>query len=96
MEVFDPVSGAWDATKCNMTSQRCGHALAVLDGALHAVGGDIRSVLEATGSSSWRVRRLGPWSSTNWYDPRANRWHVVPGLELPAGMSGEGAAVLYD
>ena len=39
VEVFDPASNTWDATKAAMTTGRWSHALAVLDGELHAVGG---------------------------------------------------------
>ena len=39
VEVFDPVSNTWDRSKADMIFARHFHAFAVLDGALHAVGG---------------------------------------------------------
>ena len=39
MEVFDPASNTWDATKADMRSPRCFHAFASLNGELHVVGG---------------------------------------------------------
>ena len=46
VEVFDPASNTWDATKAAMTTARRGHALAVLDGELHAVGGTNKTSVE--------------------------------------------------
>jgi hypothetical protein len=39
VEVFDPATNAWDRSKAPMTTGRCDHALAVLFGELHAIGG---------------------------------------------------------
>jgi hypothetical protein len=40
VEVFDPATNAWDRSKAPMTTARRHHALAVLFGELHAIGGD--------------------------------------------------------
>ena len=53
-------------------------ALAVLDGALHAIGGGLDK------------------TSVERYDPRANRWSVVPRMALPEDMPWFAAAVRYD
>ena len=37
--VFDPATNAWDQSKRPMTTGRAYHALAVLHGELHAIGG---------------------------------------------------------
>ena len=47
MVVFDPAKNTWDTTKCRMNAKRRGHALAVLDGELHAIGGNVSSALFA-------------------------------------------------
>ena len=57
VEVFDPASNTWDATKAAMTTGRYGHALAVLDGELHAVGGEGKTSAEKYDprADSWSV-----------------------------------------
>ena len=57
VEVFDPASNTWDATKAAMTTGRYGHALAVLDGELHAVGGPGKTSVEKYDpqADSWSV-----------------------------------------
>ena len=41
VEVFDPSTNTWDASKIgSMTTERHGHAFVVLDGELYAVGGN--------------------------------------------------------
>ena len=71
MEVFDPASNTWDATKAAMTTGRYGHALAVLDGELYAVG---------LGQTSFADLHA---TSVEKYDLRADSWSVVPGMALP-------------
>ena len=39
VEVYDPATNTWDRSKAPMTTQRHYHALAVLFGELHAIGG---------------------------------------------------------
>jgi N-acetylneuraminic acid mutarotase len=56
VEVYDPASNTWDRTKADMTTARCGHVAAVLNGELHVVGGVSESVEKYDpGSNSWAV-----------------------------------------
>ena len=57
VEVFDPASNTWDATKAAMTTGRSDHALAVLNGELHAVGGADKTSAEKYDprADSWSV-----------------------------------------
>ena len=45
-EVFDPATNAWDRSKAPMTTGRYFHALAVLFGELHAIGGNGKTSVE--------------------------------------------------
>ena len=62
-----------------MTTRRRGHTLAVLDGELHAVGGEDK-------------RSEGP--DVEKYDPRADSWSAVPGMSLPESRRFFASAVL--
>ena len=56
--VYDPASNTWDQTKADMTTARRWHVAVVLNGELHAVGGEggERSVEKYDpGSNSWAV-----------------------------------------
>jgi N-acetylneuraminic acid mutarotase len=46
VEVFDPATNAWDRSKTAMTTRRHSHALAVLFGELHAIGGYEKTSVE--------------------------------------------------
>ena len=46
VEVFDPATNEWDGSKASMTTGRLYHALAVLHGELHAIGGDGETSVE--------------------------------------------------
>jgi hypothetical protein len=46
VEVFDPATKVWDQTKAPMTTGRRHHALAVLFGELHAIGGSKETSVE--------------------------------------------------
>ena len=46
VEVFDPATNAWDRSKAPMTTARYSHALAVLFGELHAIGGHNETSVE--------------------------------------------------
>ena len=46
MTTFDPATNAWDRSKAPMTTVRTCHALAVLFGELHAIGGDEETSVE--------------------------------------------------
>ncbi len=80
MEAFDPATNTWDTTKAPMINPRKRHALAVLNGELHAVGG-----IQDSGLVGKLVR------TAEKYDPRANSWSVVPGMALPPGTGQESA-----
>ena len=56
VEVFDPASNTWDATKSAMTTERSNHVLAVLNGELHAVGDKSLTVEKYdVQSETWRI-----------------------------------------
>jgi hypothetical protein len=54
VEVFNPATNAWDQSKAPMTTDRCYHALAVLFGELHAIGGTYQTSVEKYGAQADR------------------------------------------
>ena len=75
VDVFDPKTNTW-TTKADMTDGRNGHALVVLDGELHAVGGS--SGIDEYGSRDKRTVEK--------FDARLDCWIAVPEMDLPEGL----------
>jgi N-acetylneuraminic acid mutarotase len=65
LRVYDPATDTWDETRSPMPTPRYIHTVAVLNGQLHAIGGDLGDVVGPAGAGT---------ASHEVYDPSSDTW----------------------
>jgi N-acetylneuraminic acid mutarotase len=80
LDAYDAATGRW-SSRAPMPTSRAGAAAAVLDGRLYVFGGE-----------GDRSTPSGVFGKTESYDPREDRWSMLP--PMPAPRHGTGAAAV--
>jgi N-acetylneuraminic acid mutarotase len=70
-EVFDPEKNEWEP-RAMLPTPRSGIGVVVLNGIIHVLGGE-----------EWQHNRAGVFRQHEAYDPKRNRWYLLPSMRFP-------------
>ncbi|GJL63474.1 MAG: hypothetical protein NPIRA04_21280 [Nitrospirales bacterium] len=70
-EVYDPATDTWEP-RAMLPTPRSGVGVVALKGKIHVLGGE-----------EWSHNRAGVFRQHEAYDPKTNRWHLLPNMRFP-------------
>ncbi|MGE0474533.1 MAG: Kelch repeat-containing protein, partial [Nitrospirales bacterium] len=70
-EVYDPETDSWEP-RAMLPTPRSGIGVVALNGRIHVLGGE-----------EWAHNRAGVFRQHEAYDPKTNRWHLLPNMRFP-------------